>query len=582
MFKLLKYFKSYKLAIFGALLLLFIQVMTDLALPNYMAGIINKGIIPGNLPFILSSGVQMLAIALAGAACATGVGYLASRIAAKSSMHIREDVFKKVTDFANPEFDQFSTASLVTRSTNDIQQIQMIVVLLFRMVFMAPIMGVGALIMAYRTSPSMTWTIALALVLVLIMMIGIFTLSMPRFKRLQKLVDKLNLVMNERLTGILVIRAFNTEGIEEERFDQTNTQLTNLNLFINRIMVMMMPMMMLIMNGVSILILWTGAKKIDTKLLEIGNLLEFIQYAMLIIMSFMMMSMVFIMLPRALVSATRVAEVLGTTPTITDPTSDVLQSFDDSSAARGVVEFKNVSFKYPDADENVLENINFTAQPGEITAFIGSTGSGKSTLINLIPRFYDATEGEILIGGINIKHIKQKELRDKIGYVPQKALLFSGTIEENILYGEKFVDGIDEDTLRGSADTAQAMDFINDKPEGFKTAISQGGTNVSGGQKQRLSIARALAIKPEIFIFDDSFSALDYKTDLALRRALKETTGNSTILIVAQRISTIKNAEQIIVLDEGVVVGKGTHEHLMSTCSVYKEIASSQLEKEVN
>ncbi len=579
MLKLLKYFKSYKLAIFSALLLLFLQVLADLALPNYMAGIINNGIIPGRMDYIFSSGLQMLAIALGGAICATGVGFLASRIAARSSMHIREDVFKKVTDFANPEFDQFSTASLITRSTNDIQQIQMIVVLLFRMVFMAPIMGIGALIMAYGTSPSMTWTIALALGLVLIMMIVIFTLSMPRFKILQKLVDKLNLIMNERLTGILVIRAFNTEQIEEDRFDQTNKQLTALNLFINRIMVMMMPMMMLIMNGVSILILWTGADKINAKLLEIGSLLEFIQYAMLIIMSFMMVSMVFIMLPRALVSATRVAEVLQTTPTITDPSSDVMESLD--SDIKGLIEFKNVSFKYPDADEYVLQKINFTAQPGEITAFIGSTGSGKSTLVNLIPRFYDVTEGEICIDGINIKHLKQKQLREKIGYVPQKALLFSGSIAENILYGEELSEEKDQEILTSSAEIAQAIDFITEKPEGFKTAISQGGTNVSGGQKQRLSIARALAIQPKIFIFDDSFSALDYKTDLALRNALKATTGDSTILIVAQRISTIKNAEQIIVLNDGIVVGKGTHEDLMATCSVYKEIASSQLEKEV-
>lgn len=577
MTKLLKYYKPYKLAILGAVLLLFLQVLADLALPSYMAKIINTGIIPGNIMYIFMAGVQMLLLALVCAVSAGGVGFLASKISAKSSMKIRSDLFKKVSEFANPEFDKFSTASLITRSTNDIQQIQMLVTVMFRMVLMAPIMGIGAVVMAYRTSPSMTWTIALALVTVLGMLVILFAMTTPKFKLVQKLVDKLNLIMNERLTGLLVIRAFNTEEHEKERFDDVNKQLTKLNLFVNRVMMFMMPMMMLVMNGVSILILWTGAKRIDQNLLAVGDMLAFIQYTMMVIMSFMMVSMVFVMMPRALVSAQRIAEVLGTKVSIIEQEKPV--SVDQFPAQKGWVEFKNVSFQYPDADDYVLRDLNFVAKPGETTAFIGSTGSGKSTVVNLIPRFYDVTEGEILVNGTDIRKFSQKDLRDQIGYVPQKAVLFTGTIESNILYGVH-----DEEPTQavayGAAKTAQSLEFIEEKPEGFQREISQGGTNVSGGQKQRLSIARALAKKPSICIFDDSFSALDFKTDNALRKALKEETEDNTIIIVAQRISTIKHAEQIIVMDDGKIVGKGTHRQLLEDCQVYKEIASSQLDKE--
>lgn len=575
--KLLKYYKPYKGAIAAAVILLFLQVLADLALPSYMAKIINEGIMPGNIEYIFIAGIQMLLLALICAICAGGVGFFAARIGAKSSMKIRGALFEKVSNFANPEFDKFSTASLITRSTNDIQQIQMLVTVMFRMVLMAPIMGIGALFMAYKNSPSMTWTIVLALVIVLGLLGVLFALTTPKFKLVQKLVDKLNLVMNERLSGILVIRAFNTETYEEERFDETNHKLTKLNLFVNRVMMFMMPMMMLVMNGVSILILWTGAKRIDANLLAIGDMLAFIQYTMLVIMSFMMVSMVFVMMPRALVSAQRIAEVLETEPSILEPNVPITPI--ESSELKGYIEFENVSFKYPDAEDYVLRNLNFIAKPGETTALIGSTGSGKSTVVNLIPRFYDVTQGEIRIDGVNIKDRKQKDLREQIGYVPQKAVLFTGTIESNILYGTQNPENAQE-LLQTVAKTAQALDFVEEKTEGFQTEISQGGTNVSGGQKQRLSIARALAKKSPIYIFDDSFSALDFKTDNALRKALSRETGDSTILIVAQRISTIKNAEQIIVMDDGQIVGKGTHKELLQDCQVYYEIASSQLSKE--
>ncbi|MEG1584321.1 MAG: ABC transporter ATP-binding protein [Anaerovorax sp.] len=582
--KLLKYYKPYKVAIAGALLLLLLQVLSDLALPNYMAKIINNGIIPGDIRYIFTAGIQMLALALICTLCAGGVGFFAARIGAKSSMKIRSDVFRKVSDFANPEFDKFSTASLITRSTNDIQQIQMLVIVMFRMVLMAPMMGIGALFMAYKNSPSMTWTIVLALMVVLGLLGSLFALTTPKFKLVQKLVDRLNLVMNERLTGILVIRAFNTEVHEEARFDETNEQLTKLNLFVNRVMMFMMPMMMLVMNGVSILILWTGAKRIDQNLLAVGDMLAFIQYTMLVIMSFMMVSMVFVMMPRALVSAQRISEVLETEVSIIDTKTPAC--FNESLEKTGYIEFRQVSFKYPDAQDYVLKDLNFIAKPGETTALIGSTGSGKTTVVNLIPRFYDVTEGQILINGTDIRRFSQKDLREQIGYVPQKAVLFTGTIESNILYGVNGAAcGADamKSVAYNGAKTAQALDFIKEKPQGFETEVSQGGTNVSGGQKQRLSIARALAKKPPIYIFDDSFSALDFQTDNALRRALKEETGDSTILIVAQRISTIKNAEQIIVMDDGKIVGKGTHGQLLKECNVYKEIASSQLdEKELD
>ena len=501
------------------------------------------------------------------------VGFIASRVAASLGKELRGRVFRKVVSFSHAELDRFSTASLITRSTNDIQQIQMLFVMLLRIVFYAPIIGIGGVIKVLNTNTSMAWIIAVAVMAVLTLVIVLFAVAMPRFKIMQKLVDKVNLVTREILTGLPVIRAFSTQKHEEERFDKANKDLTRTNLFVNRVMTTMMPMMMLIMNGITVLIMWNGAHGVDAGSMQVGDLMAFMQYTMQIVMAFLMISMFSIMLPRASVSAGRIEEVLQTEPVIRDPEQTV--SFDD--AKRGLVEFKNVSFRYPGAEENVLENISFTAKPGETTAFIGSTGSGKSTLINLIPRFYDITEGELLVDGADVRRVSQHDLRAKIGYVPQKGVLFSGTIASNLRYGN---NDASQEELDKAAQIAQAADFIGEKPDGFDSEISQGGTNVSGGQKQRLSIARAIAIHPEIYIFDDSFSALDYKTDVALRKALKEETAGSTVLIVAQRISTILHAEQIIVLDEGKIVGKGTHKELLKTCEVYQQIAMSQLSKE--
>ena len=523
--------------------------------------------------YILVSGAKMLGIALLGAIASIIVGFIASKVAAKTSMELRSSIFKKVMSFSNSEMDKFSTASLITRSTNDIQQIQMVIVMLLRMVLYAPIIGIGGVIKVLNTNTSMTWIIGLAVAVILGIVITLFITVMPRFKILQKLVDKVNLVTREILTGLPVIRAFSTQKHEEERFDKANKDLTKTNLFVNRIMSGMMPLMMFVMNGVTLLIVWNGGKGIDAGTMQVGDMMAFIQYSMQIIMAFLMITMMSIMLPRASVSAVRVDEVLNTKLSIND--SENPQKFDESK--KGVVEFKNVSFKYPDADEDILTNISFTAKPGETTAFIGSTGSGKSTLINLIPRFFDVTEGEILVDGVDIRNVSQHELREKIGYVPQKGVLFSGTIDSNLRYGK---EDATEKEIEKAAKIAQATEFIETKPEKYNTEIAQGGSNVSGGQKQRLSIARAIAKNPDIYIFDDSFSALDFKTDAALRKSLKAETGDSTVLIVAQRISTILNAEQIIVLDEGKIVGKGTHKELLNNCEVYKQIALSQLSKE--
>ena len=523
--------------------------------------------------YILNTGAIMIGIALLSMTAAVIVGFLGSKVAAKISRDLRGKVFGKVLEFSNEEMERFSTASLITRSTNDIQQVQMFTMLLLKMVLYAPILGIGGLYKVFQTNTSMSWIIALAIGLILVVIIGLFSVVMPRFKKLQKLVDKLNLVTREIITGVPVIRAFSTQKYEEKRFDGANTELTKTNLFVNRATSGMMPLMMLIMNGITILIVWNGAYSINDGSMQVGDMMAFIQYSMQIIMSFLMISMVSIMLPRAAVSATRIDEVISTEIVLKDPENPE----DFVKEKKGYVEFKNVSFKYPDADKCVLENISFTAKPGETTAFIGGTGSGKSTLINLIPRFFDVTEGEVLVDGVNVKNIKQYDLRDKIGYVPQKGVLFSGTIESNLKYGKE--DATISEVER-AASIAQATEFINGKPEKYESEISQGGTNVSGGQKQRLSIARAIAKNPEIYIFDDSFSALDYKTDAVLRKALKAETGDSTVLIVAQRISTILHAEQIIVLNEGKVVGKGTHKELLKTCEVYRQIAQSQLSKE--
>lgn len=523
--------------------------------------------------YILVSGAKMLGVALLGAVVSIIVGFIASKVAAKTAMELRSNIFKKVMSFSNSEMDKFSTASLITRSTNDIQQIQMVIVMLLRMVLYAPILGIGGVIKVLNTNTSMTWIIGLAVVIILGIVVTLFITVMPKFKILQKLVDKVNLVTREILTGLPVIRAFSTQKHEEERFDKANKDLTKTNLFVNRIMSGMMPLMMFVMNGVTLLIVWNGGKGIDAGTMQVGDMMAFIQYSMQIIMAFLMITMMSIMLPRAAVSAVRVDEVLNTKLSIND--SENPQNFDENK--KGVVEFKNVSFRYPDADEDILTNISFTAKPGETTAFIGSTGSGKSTLINLIPRFFDVTEGEILVDGVDIRNVSQHELREKIGYVPQKGVLFSGTIDSNLRYGK---EDATEKEIEKAAKIAQATEFIETKPEKYNTEIAQGGSNVSGGQKQRLSIARAIAKNPEIYIFDDSFSALDFKTDAALRKSLKAETGDSTVLIVAQRISTILNAEQIIVLDEGKIVGKGTHKELLNNCEVYKQIALSQLSKE--
>jgi len=526
--------------------------------------------------YILSAGGKMILLAMIGMIASIIVGLIAARVAAKLGMDLRGLVFRKVLSFSNVELDKFSSASLITRSTNDIQQVQLLMVMLLRIIFYAPILGVGGIIKVLGTNTSMAWIIAVAVMAILSLVIVMFALAMPKFKLLQKLVDRLNLVTREILNGVPVIRAFSTQKHEEKRFDKVNRDLTKTNIFIGRMMSLMMPMMMLIMNGIAILIVWKGAYSIDSGAMQVGDMMAFIQYTMQIIMSFLMISMMSIMLPRASVSANRISEVLKTDLAITNPENPKqLDSVSDDK--KSVVEFKNVSFRYPNAQEDVLSDISFIAKRGQTTAFIGSTGSGKSTLINLIPRFYDVTQGEVLVGGVSVKEISQHDLRSKLGYVPQKGVLFSGTIESNIKYGNK---EISDELMKKSAQVAQASEFIEKLDESYSLDISQGGTNVSGGQKQRLSIARAIATNPEIYIFDDSFSALDYKTDVNLRKALKAYTGDSTVLIVAQRISTILHAEQIIVLDEGRIIGRGTHKELLKNCEVYNQIASSQLSKE--
>ena len=523
--------------------------------------------------YIFVTGLKMIGITIISVICSITVGFIAARVAATLGKNLRAMTFKKVMNFSKKEISEFSTASLITRSTNDIQQIQQMMVMMLRMVFFAPFMAIGGIIKALSTNLSMSWIIGLGVVCVFGIVLVMFTVVMPKFKILQNLVDRLNLVTREILTGLGVIRAFSNEKFEEDRFDVANKDLTKVNMFVNRMMSCMMPAMMLIMNLISILIVWVGAKNIDLGNMQVGDMMAFIQYTMQIVMSFLMISMVSVMMPRAAVSANRIDEVLTTDISIKE--IDKVEEFNDNK--KGLVEFKNVSFQYPDADEKILHDISFTAKPGQTTAFIGSTGSGKSTLINLIPRFYDVTEGEIKVDGVNIKNASIHDLRERIGYVPQKGVLFSGTIDSNIKYGNKTAS---EEVVETASRVAQATEFIDSKPDRYETPIAQGGSNVSGGQKQRLSIARAIAKEPEIYIFDDSFSALDFKTDAKLRRALKEETGDATVLIVAQRISTILHAEQIVVLDQGKIVGIGNHKQLLKNCEVYKEIALSQLSKE--
>ncbi len=524
--------------------------------------------------FIIISGLQMLGISLIIMTAAISIMLLSSRVAAKLAQTLREKIFNKVLSFSTSEFKQFSTASLITRSTNDIQQIQMLLTMLFRVVIYAPIIGIGGFFMVLANSNmSMAWIIGIALFAVVLVMGTLFVIAMPKFKKLQQLIDKLNLVSREILTGLPVIRAFNKEKDEEARFDKANKDLMKTNVFVNRAMSLMMPTLMFIMNSISLLIVWVGANNIDAGTMQVGDMMAFIQYTMQIIMAFLMIAMVSIMLPRASVSAKRINEVLETENSIKDPKEP--KEFDKSK--KGLLEFKDVSFCYPDAEENMLTHINFTAEPGKTTAIIGSTGSGKSTIVNLIPRFYDVTEGELLIDGVNVKDVTQKDLRNIIGFVPQKGMLFSGTIESNIKYSN---EEMSDKQMEQAAEIAQATEFIEGKEKKYKSEIAQGGSNVSGGQKQRLSIARAIAKDPEIFVFDDSFSALDYKTDATLREALKEKTENKTVIIVAQRINTILNADQIIVLNDGKIVGKGNHNELMKNCEEYRQIALSQLSEE--
>lgn len=525
--------------------------------------------------YIIYAGGKMLLVALCSAVAAILVGLFASRIGAGFARNLRKDVFAKVESFSSSEFNKFSTSSLITRTTNDVQQIQMVIIMFLRMVAYAPIIGIGAIIHVMNTEASMTWIIALCVVLLLSLIGVLMSLAMPKFKINQKLIDATNSVTREFLEGMPVIRAFNTQKYEEKKFDDVNQKVLKTNLFINRTMSFMMPAMMFIMNGASLLIVWVGGHQIADGNIQIGDMLAFIQYSMQIIMAFLMIAMIAVMLPRASVSANRIYDVLSCKNMIQDPKNP--KHFDDSQ--RGYIDFENVSFRYPGAEEDVLHDISFTAKPGETTAFIGSTGSGKSTIINLVPRFFDVTNGRILIDGVDIRDVTQHELRNKIGYVPQKGILFSGDIESNLRYAKQ--DATQED-LQMASDVAQATEFIESKPEGYATPIAQGGTNVSGGQKQRLSIARALVKKPEIYIFDDSFSALDFKTDANLRAALSQVTKETkaTVLLVAQRISSIMHAERIIVLDKGRVAGIGTHDELMRSCEVYQEIAYSQLSKE--
>lgn len=562
-----------------AVALLFIQALCDLALPDYMADIVNTGVMNGDSWFIVKTGAVMMGVSVVGMIASIVVGYFAAMIAASVSRDLRSAVFKKVTAFSGAEFDKFSTASLITRTTNDITQVQSVLVMMVRLMFYAPILGVGGIIKAISSSASMTWVIGVAVICLMGLIGVIFAIAIPRFKLLQNLIDRLNLVARENIEGMLVIRAFNTQKFEEKRFDKANKDLTENSLFINRLMSGLMPVMMLIMNLTTVVIVYVGAHHVSDLTMDIGDMMAYMQYAMQIIMAFLMMSMMFIMVPRASVSAERIAEVLETEETVLDP-EEAATSPVGSEAVKTIhpeITFNDVSFAYPGGSDKVLRKLNFTAKAGETTAIIGSTGSGKSTLVNLLLRYYDVTEGTIRIGDVDIRDMKKKALRSHIGFVPQKSVLFSGTIASNLNYADKSAT---QEIIDKAASIAQATEIIASKEEGMEAPIAQGGSNVSGGQKQRLSIARALVKNAPIYIFDDSFSALDLKTDRNLRAALKKELGDSTILLVAQRISTIKDAEQIIVLENGAIAGIGTHDELMHQCEVYQEIARSQLSEE--
>lgn len=571
-----KLFKPYLGWFIVLVIFTYFTVIANLWLPDKMAVIVNDGIVAQNLDAIWHNGLQMIGVTVIGGICAVVTGFLSARIATGLAKKLREKVFTRIEKYSLADFKSFSTASLITRSTNDVQQIQMTTTMLLRIALMAPLMAIGGIQKALQNAPDMAWIIALGVAVLLVVIVILFRIAVPKFKKLQELVDRLNLVTRENLTGLRVVRAFHNEKIEQKKFRKTNSDLTNLNLFVNRLMSTLDPVMTLVMNLSGVAIVWIGSHMISAETLEIGNMLAFLQYAMQVIISFLMISVVFIMVPRAAVSVKRVGEILDTEPTINDPEKPKSLT----KNGNGKIEFRDVTFTYPDADLPIITDINFTAEPGQTTAFIGSTGSGKSTLINLIPRFYDVSAGQILLDGVDIRDLRLEDLYSQIGYVPQKGVLFSGDIASNITYGN---ESADNKLVKKSAKIAQATDFIEKNKEGYKHAISQGGSNVSGGQRQRLSIARALAVNPNVYIFDDSFSALDFKTDAKLRSALGKETKNKTMLIVGQRINTIIDADKIIVLDEGKIVGQGTHKQLMKTCEIYQEIANSQLsEEEIN
>ncbi|MGE5560284.1 MAG: ABC transporter ATP-binding protein [Chloroflexota bacterium] len=578
MIRLYRYLRPFAVSVALVLILVFGQTQADLNLPNLMSDIVDKGIAKGDIPMIWKTGGIMLLVALAGGICAVLAGYLSARVAAGFGRDLRARVFSHVEQFSLSEFDKLGTASLITRTTNDITQVQMVTLFMMRMVVMAPMMAIGGVIMAVSKDARLSWILVAVLPLIAAVMIFAATKGLPLFKAMQLKLDRLNLVLREGLTGIRVVRAFNRIDHEQARFNAANLDLTSTAIAVNKIMALVMPMMMLILNLTTVAIVWIGGHRIDSGSIQVGDLMAFIQYAMQILFSVLMVSIVFVMIPRASASAERINQVLDTVPSIVDTPAATGAAVDSaSSGQRGRIEFRDVTFSYPGAEQPALSHVSFTAGPGEVTAVIGGTGSGKSTLISLIPRFYDIDSGAILIDDIDIRELPQEQLRAKIGLVPQKAVLFSGTIADNIRYGKP--DASDEE-VRRAAETAQAMDFISELKDGFDHLIAQGGTNVSGGQKQRLSIARALVRRPEIYIFDDSFSALDFRTDARLRAALRKEIQDASVLIVAQRVSTVMDADRIIVLDEGSVVGIGTHRELMRTCEVYREIVSSQLSEE--